>query len=672
MTLKVKLPSTKKVLRWFLAKCKSKPPLTMTEFSERDIVVAKGPFKNQRFRLSRQPFLRHWFTAIDSQKFPRHLLTGCTQSGKSLAGWIIPATYHLFQMNEGLILGTPTALIAMEKWKKDLEPIIKRSKYRNLMPLTGAGSRGGEFTSIDFRNGTSIKIMTGGGAGKLGDKSRAHYETRVAAITEIDGFDEGSDLSIETDPVSQIEARTLAHGIMQKRIYLECTLSTKKGRTYRELKAGTDSYIVCQCPYCKSWVTPEREHLKGWQDAETEKEAYLKSYFICPACAYPLTQNDRENMNLKCDIKHRNDPEKVLTFSMRWNAFNNRMWVPGDIGVEEWKKEQCEDERVKDDMERKLCQFYWSIPYESPEVNLTILDYKITNKRRGQTLKGEIPQWCDWITGGVDLHKRLGYYILLASRADDKGVICNYGKFEIAADDLGTDTATRIALKDFQEFLETGFPVVDSKERKMPLQVWFDSGFADSRQALYDFCHEFGTRYRPIKGYGGIKGRNYLSPQKIDKNTIFVGLQYYFKYLRSDGIALVEIDSDYWKTRSHEALTIPVLVDGEEQAGAIQLYSSPDKNEHITITKHFSAERKTKVEVPGKGEMIKWIQESRNNHFFDCLYISLCASNFCKIMIQNKQAGGREPVREPEPQDEYDFVKSFRDNIQNMGRFYNG
>jgi phage terminase large subunit GpA-like protein len=160
--------------------------------------------------------------------------------------------------------------MAKDKWKEDFLPVIDASVYRELLPTSGEGSRGGDVKqAIKFRNGATMRFMTAGG----NDKKLAAYTSRVVAITEADGMDEAGETSREADKIEQIEARTRAFGRRGKRVYLECTVSIERGRIWQELKNGSDSKILRPCLHCGEYVLPEREHLKGWQQARSEEEA---------------------------------------------------------------------------------------------------------------------------------------------------------------------------------------------------------------------------------------------------------------------------------------------------------------------------------------------------------------------------------------------------------------
>ncbi len=253
--LTYRLPPQQTDLQWFLAEARPRRLRTMRQFAEEEIVIPDGPFVGRKFRCSRQPYTGLWFDAVDSGHWNRLVATGPT-----LSCFIIPLLYHLFELSETVICGLPDMDMAADKWREDILPVIEQSRYRELLPRRGGGSRGGRVESIQFRNGATLKYMSGGGS----DKSRAGFTSRVVVITETDGMDQPGQTSREADKITQLEARTRAYG-SRKRVYMECTVSTEQGRTWQEYTQGTQSQIVLPCPACQAWVVPEREHLTGWR-----------------------------------------------------------------------------------------------------------------------------------------------------------------------------------------------------------------------------------------------------------------------------------------------------------------------------------------------------------------------------------------------------------------------
>ena len=100
----------------------------------------------------------------------------------------------------------------------------------------------------------------------------------------------------KSDKITQMEARTRAYG-SRKRIYMECTPSLENGRTWQEYSKGSKSRIVMPCPECSAWVTPEREHLTGWQGAENQHSARSTGAFACPACGVVWSNEQRTRAN---------------------------------------------------------------------------------------------------------------------------------------------------------------------------------------------------------------------------------------------------------------------------------------------------------------------------------------------------------------------------------------
>ena len=98
---------------------------------------------------------------------------------------MIPLLDHLFELGETVICGLPDMDMAADKWREDLMPVIARSKFKDLLPSAGGGSRGGRVESLQFVNGATLTFMSGGGS----DKSRAGFTSRVVVITETDGMD---------------------------------------------------------------------------------------------------------------------------------------------------------------------------------------------------------------------------------------------------------------------------------------------------------------------------------------------------------------------------------------------------------------------------------------------------------------------------------------------------
>jgi phage terminase large subunit GpA-like protein len=408
---------TRNELQWFLRQARPRRLRTMKQFAEEEIVIPSGPFAGRRFKCSRQPYTGLWFDQIDSGRWSRCVATGPTQSGKTLSCFIIPLLYHLFEIGETVILGLPDMDMAADKWREDLMPVIERSKFRDLLPSSGGGSRGGRVESLQFTNGATLKFMSGGGS----DKSRAGFTSRVVVITETDGMDEAGGRSRESDKITQLEARTRAYG-SRKRIYMECTVSTEDGRTWQEYIKGTKSRIVIPCPCCNAWVSPEREHLTGWQGAESQAAARSTGAFSCPSCGEVWSHEQRVQANERAKLLHegqvvdeqgitRGDAPATDTFGFRWSAINNLFLTAGDLAADEWRASHASDE---ENAERELRQFVWCLPVLPTKLNQTQLEVNELAARMIELPRGIVPTTAQWVTIGIDLGKYLCHWIAVA------------------------------------------------------------------------------------------------------------------------------------------------------------------------------------------------------------------------------------------------------------------
>ena len=636
----------------FLARRLLPPRLrTMRQFAEQEIILPSGPYEGETFSVDRQPFARLWLDALDSGRWQRYACTAPSQSGKTLLGSLVPLLYHLFEIVERVVFGLPDMDMALDKWRDDILPVIERTRYRALLPKSGGGSRGGRVRAVKFRNGAVLRFMSAGG----GDKSRAGYTSRVLIVTEVDGFDASSITSREADKIKQLEARTRAYSSgLRRRTYLECTVSTEEGRIWQEYTHGTASRIILPCPHCAAWVSPEREHLLGWQDAESEIEARQKALFHCPQCGKPWTEEQRHTANLQCRLVHRGQevhPDGQIvgseplcdTFGFRWSAVNNTFATSGDAALDEWRGVRAANE---DNAQRELQQFVWCIPYAPPKLENAPLSSEAVRQRFGHDRRGFVPAETAHLTVAVDLGLRVCWYMAVAWRADATGHVVDYGTIEVRSDDLGLERGLMAALRDFRDStILKGWASSDGGALRVPDRVLIDSGWGDSTATVYAFCRESTVRFLPAvgRGVGQRFARRYSRPTKTGSTVQLVGEDYHVAFLPKQSVFLVETNADYWKSWCHNRLRVAV---GEP--GGLSFFQSPNKNEHITLAKHLTAETQVEEFLPGKGTVIRWESRHRANHLLDCAYMNCAAGHLCGARLLPTPEQKRRPAK-PRP-----------------------
>ncbi|MDZ4689083.1 MAG: terminase gpA endonuclease subunit [Planctomycetaceae bacterium] len=647
---------TRDDLNWFLQQSRPRRRRSMRQFAEQEIVIPSGPFVGRRFRCARQPYTALWFDAVDSGRWSRCVGTGPTQSGKTLACFIIPLLYHLFEIGETVICGVPDMDMASDKWKEDLLPVIAQSRFRELLPSQGSGSRGGLVEYLQFGNGATLKFMSGGGS----DKSRAGFTSRVVVITETDGMDKPGVSSRESDKITQLEARTRAYG-SRKRIYMECTVSTETGRTWQEYTKGTKSRIALPCPICHAWVRPEREHLTGWQGAESQGAAQTAGAFSCPSCSQIWSNEQRILANDHAMLLHdgqsvdgqSGDSSDVVvgdaphtdTLGFRWSAVNNLFLTAGEVAADEWRASRSSDEESAD---RELRQFVWCIPVVPTKLTQTSLEIHELAARMIDVPKGIVPANMPLITAGIDIGKYLLHWIVVGWTPQADGHIVEYGRVEVASDSLGVEQGVMVALRELKDVMLEGWPSGGLDGRKLqPGQVFVDAGYMTD--VIYSFCRESGERFRPAFGRGtGQQYKQQWAERTTQTGSVvkLIGEGCHASWVPIQQLHILEADADHWKTWVHQRLSTPM-----GKPGAMTLYRAPPQ-EHLSLAKHLTAEAKTEEFVAGKGVVTKWERIRRQNHWLDALYNSCVAAHGCGVkLVQEIVPGNPAPPSPPRDPD---------------------
>lgn len=620
--------------RWLSANWRAPRLRTITEFAEQEIVIPEGPFEGRKFRVARQPYAGLLFREIESGRWRRFAMYGPVQSGKTLSAFIVPLLYHLFEVKETVICGVPTMDVAYDKWHEEILPVILRTRYAKELPQDGRGSRGGSFESITFQHGPTLKFMSGRGR----DEKRSAFTARVVVVTEADKFDVAGEASKETDPIGQLIARTEAYGDLS-RIYMECTVSNRRGRIFREHSRGSAGEILCPCPHCQTDVSPGREQLIGHEHAANEIEAEQQAAFYCPNCGVQFSDDDRVAMNRDAHVAHHNDTTR--TCGLRWSAFNNLFWTAGHIGVAEWRAANDPDAADPDAGEKGLLQFTWAIPWDPPEWDVVELDARQVAQRRGRLERGIVPAGYSILTVGCDLGKRYGHWIAIAWTPDGTPHVVEYSAFDIPSDQLGIETAMLAALREFRERILRGFRS-ESGGVVLPVHVLIDARYYGDQ--VFPFCRESQPTHDRLfvasmgLGYGKQYRAAYSEPKAVKGDVILIGPHYHIVHRHDHQAFVVMVNADNWKTFLHERLATPL-----GQTGACTFYEASDRHEHTTIAKHLTSEKQVEEFVPGKGMVTRWERLHRSNHYFDAAYNACVAGHLAGVRL----AAVREPAPAP-------------------------
>ena len=613
----------------------SRPPKLrrISQFAEDEITLPdSGPYAGRKYRMSYQPSSRLWFQGIESGLFNWHAATGPSQTGKSLSCFVIPIMFHVFEMQETVIMFAPTMEICEEKWLIDIRPTIEKSRYAEYLPRSGKGSQGGFSELITFGNGTRLKCMTGGG----GDKNKAHFSSRVMVGTEVDGMDEASETSRESDPITQIWARGRAHG-GRAIMYIECTVSLETGRIWREVTGGTDSRIVLPCPHCDRWVTLEREHFVGWETAETELQAERLGKFYCSECGTEWSPEQRKSANSQCRLIHKGQridastgeivgpvPE-TRTFGFRWSAVNNMFSDESQIGREEWIAARNPD---RDAAEKERCQFVWCLPFTGETTGIEI-DEKMVASRLTGLPRGVIPNDVETLVVQVDLHLRWHYWCVVATSPNDVRSVVDYGIHLTPNPDInGPEEAIRLGLEQLAAELDgRRWKKEDGSDHELDGR-FVDAGYQQDVALKFVGGH---PRWRLTKG----QGKEFKQP-KYRTADVRPGNHWYDS--RQPGCDasnrrkwwLIIAETSYWMRQVHGSFVAKTFGDdGARRGGSIALFGSDPIIHQTSIDKSVSRSsfatqilgwKWSETTTPKGGAVMDWVSQWKEDHWFDTLY----------------------------------------------------
>lgn len=619
------------------------------EWVQDELIIPDGPYKGMRFKAERQPYTRLLMSEMG--KWRRHVITGPTQSGKSLSSFVGPIMWHLFERGENVICGVPSGDMVKNKWLNDIKPAIDASRYRNLLPKKGAGSQGGTPSEIHFLNGATLMFMTGGG----GDKGRAGATAPVVVITETDGMDEIGGTSRESDKITQLEVRTNAYqSVGTDRIYMECTVSIDEGRTWQEYINSTASKIMCQCPHCGVWVCPERENLVGWQGAESKLEAGRNAAFACLDCGEVWTEKQRLEMNENAVLLHSGQELEPYgkffigsavdtdTFGGRWNAFNNMFTTAQRLGEMEWEAERAED---SDAAQLKMKQFIWALPAEDQSTEKIPLDVAIVRgsdrRYKGRCSgipRGEVPFGSNPITCFIDISMRVLQWSIEV-KVDQRIHVVDYGFYETPHPEvIGDEAAIEAALHELCPKIDEHYP--DLKLGLIDCGNW--------REKILDIIPSLSKKWMPSHGLP-----RYAHPEnkngKVQAGKIRIpvdGNRHYHLAKDDSGLWVVNFDPDTLKHRVHSGFLIKPDTEYGFARGCITLPGN-DPLEHNEYARQVTAEEFRSVFKEGKGAKTEWFKIRRHNHMLDG-----CVGNMVARMV----VATDEIMRRSTPQRKYGVI----------------
>ena len=605
---------------------------SMRQFSEQELVIPDGDYQGQLFRSHRQPAHGLWFDEIDSGRWSRFAFVACQQSGKTLAGFVAPTLYHLFETQETVIVGLPTMDIARDKWEIDIKPAIEASRFAAYLPTSGPGSKGGTPELISLSNGTHLKFMSGGG----GDEKRSAFTARVLVVTEADKLDEVGSGSDEGTKLRQLEGRTRFYG-NRKRVYLECTVSEEHGCIWQEWQRGSAGLVHIPCHSCGEYVAPEREHFTLWEEADEELDAE-QARFNCPSCGIVWSEEKRRQQLRAAKVIHRGQAvdragriagvlPRTRTCGFRYSAATNAFADVAMIGVDEWRAKRAVDEELA---ERELLQWTWAWPPKPRVKTEEPLEVQTLMNRQSDLPRTQLPADVITISAGVDARKERLEWFVVASRETGGPLCVDYGWQDVPLSQMDLSQALQAAVRELQQRFDYGWEIGNTGERRSVDIALLDCHW--ETDALYEACRQHQA-WMPALGFGFKQHRaTYHAPNKRGKSQPVLGDAWHLVEMSRvmDGMEqrfrVAEMNADVWKGRLHRALSVEA-----DHPQALLLPKSSKPNSRRELAKHLTAEKQVSEYVSGKGSVLKWVSTYYKNHWLDAAYMALVGQSILSV-----------------------------------------
>jgi phage terminase large subunit GpA-like protein len=393
---------------------------SLRAFTEQEVELPDGPRKGDHWDGNWPRWQGRMLEMMMDPWWSEVWTTGPRQTGKTLLGFEAPLLHALFEMREDVICLVPEMKKASMIWLKKIEPVIRRSRYADQLPKTGAGSRGGsDFDIIVFANGASMHFMGAGGADPPSSAT-----ARVVVITGDQG-----------NPINAVKGCTASFGD-RARVYGESIITTADCITWRQItEVGTDTRVMLRCPHCGHHQYPERERLVGWKDAPDAIAAAEAARYACLRCDVLWTAADRDQAIDRAQLVHRGqtidddgtihgEAPRTRVLGTRWNAMCHPMRTMADIGAQEWEARKLGTETE----EMAMCQYVWATPYVAATRTISITNEGLhAVSQRGRFDKRTVPSWVQEIYAAEDVQGDRHYWLAMGVGPDDRWCIVDWG-----------------------------------------------------------------------------------------------------------------------------------------------------------------------------------------------------------------------------------------------------
>ena len=254
-------------------------------------------------------------------------------------------------------------------------------------------------------------------------------------------------------------------------------------------------------------------------------------------------------------------------------------------------------------------------PKSDPGDSIKLTAETVRNRISGKPM-GELPPDVECFSIGLDVGQFECHWTAAGFVPGFTGWISEYGVLEVHPSGHRSDVeaAERSLYRALMSFRQQVMAMP-----RVPDVVAIDTGAFTN--VIYQFIRDAGGEpFRAIKGTGNAKFQH-----GQPSATRIVGDHWFAGFLKSEGVWVCSLDSDYWKQFVHQMFITPTFDEAQQfNPGALSLYAPGKKangeydlRRHLAFSKHITAEEYRSEFIEGKGMQAKWFVNSRNNHWLD-------------------------------------------------------
>ena len=613
------------------------PQLTrdIATFASEEVRLPKGPRRGLLYDPDFAPFNRFIFDAIMDPYWRKVSAVGPTQNGKTLICTNIPLLYFLFEQREDVIFGLPSMDLASGMWMEKLNPVIEDSIYKDLLPTKGAGSRGGSFSAVRFKNGVNLRFMGAGG----GAEQMSSHTAKYVIMTEVDKMDQSRGEGTEADPVSLIQNRCDA--FEDSKIVMECTVTNEQGRIWQEAMVnGSGGEIYVPCPKCNFFQELNKEGLTF--DPESAVSAEETARYKCAKCETLWDNSMRLEALNTPKLVHRgqyidNDGNvsgplpPTKNFGIHYNVLHSPMQSLAKTAGQQWEADRSDLKEVK----KAMIQSKWAIPYRDEDIDREQISLTTLRKLAEQSdyrLK-EVPEWSNSLIMTVDIQKGYLFWQVEAYNVNSlDSIVYEYGTV------------------DQREDTDEGFFRMMQEINEISIEIGCDMKMVDTGYR-YDLLSPWLKRN---PSWYGVKGIGKGQKARLTGKKDIYKLDGIFRIrVQDDGNRIWFIEVDNTKALVHDRYLIEGDVEGRR-------FVPSDVD--ITWLKSMTAEQRVWDEL---GEDFTWEKTRRRNDYLDCASYGIAAGYFLKAKSERATAKEKKQVME-----NHRKLKSPNDNQTKHGSWF--